>query len=364
LVVRHKAEEAEGIKDLAGIEYATNLKKLFLYDNPIRDLSPLHKLKNLKGMDISGKYIVDISPLASLKNLEWLGLGDTQVTDISPLTALNNLECLSLSSNRIRDISPLSKLTKLKDLAFSYNQVRDISALSALKRLESLRVHHNHISDISALSGLSSLRELDLSNNQIRDISPLVHLTSLEYLKIYNNPLNKEAYRVYFPRILKDNPHLRVMADRNVKPQISKIHLMLYLGTLSLLALFGLLVIFFGRKTMVFVERTDIARSVKNNNSTNQRRRISTLALESLGFAVSALILVGLCGGFSLSLQAFYVTLFAFGSSIAAMIMAVISLFRIKKSHGVLIGNKQACCGALLSVVSLWFCIVSLTYLR
>lgn len=379
LVVQHEGEEAAGIDDLAGIEYATNLKKLFLYDNPIRDLSPLTKLKNLEGMQLSGKYIEDISPLAKLKNLEWLDLWETQVTDISPLTELKNLEYLTLSRNKISDISPLSELLNLRHLDISYNQVHDIFAVSALKNLESLAVSHNQISDISALSGLSSLRMLHLSSNQIRDISPLVRLTNLEALNIEDNPLNEEAYKVHFPKMLKLNPDLYVTADRDLKPGITKAHLTFYLTTSSLLVLVGLLVMLLSRKTMPRVERTDIARNVNNNNSTNQRKRISTLALGSLGFSIPAHVLVGICifivwavdvypvgqmGGFSLTVQAFWVAVFAFGSSVAGLIMGVLSVFEINRSQSVLIGKKQACCGVLLSLVALAFCIISFGYLR
>jgi hypothetical protein len=378
LVVRHEGKEATGIDDLSGIEYATNLKKLFLYDNPIRDLSPLSKLKNLEGMQLSGKYIEDVSPLATMTKLEWLVLYATQVSDISPLKKLINLEDLSLSSNKISDVSPLSELVKIPSLTFNYNQVHDISALSALKNLESLTIHHNHISDISALSGLSSLRDLDISYNQISDISPLVHIKNLERLKINDNPLSKEAYRVHFPKMLKHNPDLDVMADRIIKARISKTHLKFYLGTSITLALFGLLVILFSKKT-VFVKLNSISGDLEIKDDTNLLRRISVSALESLAFAVSALILVGICifiryaldvfpvgqmGGMSLFVQANLIFLSALGSCIAALVMGMSSLSEIKRSNGLLIGNKQAYCGVLLSLMALVFCIISFVYLR
>ncbi len=381
LIVRHEGEEATGIDDLAGIEYAANLKKLFLYDNPIRDLSPLSRLKNLEGMQLSGKYVEDISPLAALKNLEWLDLWETQVTDISPLKELKNLDHLSLSKNKISDISPLSELVNLRGLTLSSNQISDISSLSALKKLESLTVNDNQISDISALSGLSSLRRLVISGNQISDISPLMHLTNLETLKIYDNPLNEEAYKVHFPKILENKPDMYVMADRNLKPRISKTQLKFYLGPLGMLSLFGLLVMCWGRKTIAYVERGDIEDNAKSTSNTNllPRKHFSMLALESLGFAVSALILVGICvfivfaldafpvgqaGGMSLFVQANIILLSAFGSCVAAFILGLSSLFEIKRSNSLLIGSKQAYCGVLLSLMALAFYIISSTYLR
>ena len=115
-------DEVAGVNDLTGIEYATSLEGLLIYDNPIRDLSPLSNLKMLKGIQISGEYIEDISPLAALTNLECLSLSDAPITDISPLAGLKNLEDLNLTKNRISDISPLSKLVNLKRLTIIYNQ--------------------------------------------------------------------------------------------------------------------------------------------------------------------------------------------------------------------------------------------------
>lgn len=381
LVVQHEGEEATGIDDLSGIEYAINLKKLFLYDNPIRDLSPLSKLKNLEGMQLDGKYIEDISPLAALTSLEWLDLSDAPITDISPLAGLKNLEDLNLTKNRISDISPLSKLVNLKRLTIIYNQISDISAMSTLTNLESLTVHTNQISDISTLSSLSSLEDIDLSWNQISDVSPLVHLTNLTHLQIFGNPLNEEAYDIHFPKMLKDNPNLFVATGRNLHPSIPKTQLKFYLGPLSMLSLFGLLVMYWGRKTIAYVERCDIEDNAESTSNTNllPRKRFSMLALESLGFAVSALILVGICvfivfaldafpvgqaGGMSLVVQASLISLFAFGSCVAALIMGLFSLYKIIISKGRLIGGMQACCGLLLSLVALVFGIVSSTYLR
>ncbi|MGB2807635.1 MAG: leucine-rich repeat domain-containing protein [Sedimentisphaerales bacterium] len=367
-------DEVAGVNDLTGIEYATSLKALHIYDNPIRDLSPLSNLKMLKGIQLSGKYIEDISPLATLTNLEWLYLSEAPITDISPLAGLQKLESLSLTKNRISDISPLSKLINLKKLTIIYNQIYDISAMSTLTNLESLTVHTNHISDISALSGLSSLRRLDLSWNQISDVSPLVHLTNLTFLTIYGNPLNEEACDIHFPKMMADNPNLGLMTGRNLHTSTPKPQFKFYLGTLFTLALFGLLVIVFSKKTVI-VKCNNISGNLEIKDDTNLVRRISTSALESLGFAVSSIILVGICifiryavdvfpvgqsqmGGMSLLAMSYFVFLSALGSCIAALVIGMYSLFEIKRSNGLLIGNKQAYCGVLLSLIALVFCFI------
>ena len=198
------------IRDLTGIEFATNLTKLELGDNRISDVSPLKKLTNLTKLrlganhkisdvsplegltnltflDIDSNQISDVSPLKKLTNLTWLDLDDNGIVDISPLEELTNLAYLDLDGNRISDISPLEGLTNLKFLDLDENNLSNLSPLSALINLTVLDIEGNGLSDVSALSTLTNLTELDLHNNQIIDVSPLKNMTKLRILDISEN---------------------------------------------------------------------------------------------------------------------------------------------------------------------------------
>ena len=94
------------IKNLTGLEYATQLEVLDLRDNAVTDVSSLAKLKNLRRLKLSGNAIVDVSPLAGLENLRWLDLKNNAIIDISPLTTLKNTS-LSLNDNPITVNFPL-----------------------------------------------------------------------------------------------------------------------------------------------------------------------------------------------------------------------------------------------------------------
>lgn len=161
---------AEGITDLTGLEYATNLQTLILSNN---------------------KNISDISVLAGLGNLETLMVNQNQIDDVSALSGLNNLRHLDIHHNRITDIS----------------------VLSALHDLQRLSLHENPISDISVLAGLSRLRELRLLDTQVSDISALANLTSLEQLDLRGNLLNEEGCDVYIPQIIANNPGIVLLHD-------------------------------------------------------------------------------------------------------------------------------------------------------
>ncbi|UCG60124.1 MAG: leucine-rich repeat domain-containing protein [Phycisphaerales bacterium] len=136
--------------------------------------------------------IRDLTGLEHAKNLQTLNLLYHLISDLSPLSALTNLQTLVLQENEaITDISPLSSLTSLKTLDLETNQVTDISALSGLTNLQTLNLHKNNVRDISALSGLTSLGFLDLRIN----------------------PLNREAYDVYIPLIITNNPGITLLRD-------------------------------------------------------------------------------------------------------------------------------------------------------
>ena len=150
--------DVEGISNISGLEYCTNLTHLDLGLNQISDISPLANLTNLTHVCF---------------------LINRRISDISALANLTNLTSLWISGNKINDISPLANLTKLTDLQISDNQINDISPLAGLTKLTRLEIRTNQISDISPLDNLTELNYLDLSNNQIDDISSLVENSGL-----------------------------------------------------------------------------------------------------------------------------------------------------------------------------------------
>ena len=189
-----------GIRDLTGLEFATNLEYLnfgvplgvvisnsnaaAVNSNEISNLSPLSGLPNLTLLYLSGNAISDISSLSGLPNLEILWLDGNAISDISPLSGLTNLVELNLSGNALSnsDSSALFGLTNLIQLDLRDNLLTDISWLSGLTGLTELDLSNNSISDISPLSGLTGLTSLSLSGNSISDISPLSGLTNLTWL--------------------------------------------------------------------------------------------------------------------------------------------------------------------------------------
>ena len=178
------------ISDISAVAGLTNLERLFLHRNTITDISPLSSLTNLIALELHDNTIVDISPLSSLTNLEQLSLSRNTISDIFPLITLTNLTWLWIEKNTISDISPLSSLTNLTVVDLENNNITDISPLSTLTNLTALWIYNNNISDIFPLITLANLERLHLGNNAISDISPLSSLTNLTYLNLGNNAIS------------------------------------------------------------------------------------------------------------------------------------------------------------------------------
>ena len=196
ITVQHTAElrvlnaQNQGIKDISGLEYATNLTELRLGENPIADISPLMHLTQLTFLRLNDIWgIEDISPLAHLTQLELLDLDRNLIADIGPLAGLTTLESLDLRYNQIEDILPLAALTQLSILSMNNNKIVDISPLANLTQLTLLWLGNNKIVDISPLAGLTALESLDFRYNQIEDILPLAALTQLSILSMNNNKI-------------------------------------------------------------------------------------------------------------------------------------------------------------------------------
>ena len=120
------------IRDLTGLEYATELKELLLLNNQISNITPLAGLTRLTVLDLWNNDVSDITPLAPLTQLEQLNLGENQISDITTLTKLTQLTHLLLNNNQISDTTALAELVNLKALYLTGNPILDKAPLQIL----------------------------------------------------------------------------------------------------------------------------------------------------------------------------------------------------------------------------------------
>ena len=171
-----------GIRDLTGLQFATNLDELILEDNEISNLSPIAGLIKLNRLNLNGNSISDLSPVKDLKNLTFLRLwGDRQLlSDLSPVAGLINLRYLRVTFNSVSNLSPVTGLINLRYLGVTDGNVSDLSPIAGLINLEEVDFGNNIVSDLSPLAGLINLRRIITWGHSISDLSPLAGLTKLE----------------------------------------------------------------------------------------------------------------------------------------------------------------------------------------
>jgi formylglycine-generating enzyme required for sulfatase activity len=164
----------EGITSLEGIQYLTNLQKLYFWASQVSDLTPLQTLTNLQRLSFRNSQVSDLTPLQNLTNLQELSFGGNQVSDLTPLQNLTNLVHLDFYDNQVSNLTPLQNLTNLQELYFGINQVSDITPLQNLTNLTSLYFQNNQVSDIVPLvnnAGIGTDDSLEMRYNNL-DLTP------------------------------------------------------------------------------------------------------------------------------------------------------------------------------------------------
>ena len=114
--LRAKIVETLGIPPGETLTVADMLKlrRLTANDADIRDVTGLQFASNLTFLSLANNAILDTAPLAGLPRLMTLVLDDNRISDVVPLARLSQLTTLSLRNNWISDVSPLVGLTQLK----------------------------------------------------------------------------------------------------------------------------------------------------------------------------------------------------------------------------------------------------------
>ena len=178
------------ISDLTGLEHATQLDWVSLWENQIRDITPLANLTQLTEIGLSDNQVTDITPLENLTQLDGLWLWGNEISDITPLADLTQLRWLDLSGNQVTNITPLKNLTRLEGLWLWDSEISDITPLAGLTRLSHLGLGDNQIDDMSVVAGFPRLEELYIDQNNISDLTPVADLTRLQILVAWRNEIS------------------------------------------------------------------------------------------------------------------------------------------------------------------------------
>lgn len=173
------------------------------------DPTPMDML-GLTSLTVGSEQIGSVVGLEYATNLTTLELPVNWITDISPLASLANLNRLVLNNNGISDLTPLAGLTQLEHIDMHDNCIGDLTPLAGLSQLRKLVLRRNRLRDLTPLAGLPEIEALHFEANDISDISPLAALTNLTLVDLCDNPLNNDAYSVYIPQIIANNPDVEL----------------------------------------------------------------------------------------------------------------------------------------------------------
>ncbi|MGL5712551.1 MAG: leucine-rich repeat domain-containing protein [Paraclostridium sp.] len=99
------------IRDIRGIEFATNATYVNLTRNNIYDASYLSKLINLVDLELNENKIEDISFLKKLKKLKTVGLESNNISQIPNLDESEELTLINLNNNKLMDLSQFNTST-------------------------------------------------------------------------------------------------------------------------------------------------------------------------------------------------------------------------------------------------------------
>ena len=181
-------------------------------------------MATLTHLEASEAGVRDLTGLEHATNLKVLGLWRNSVSDLSPLAGLTNLTGLYLGINSASDLSPLVELTNLESLFLDANGISDLSALAGLTQLTRLALNNNSISDLSPLAGLTNLRWMRLASNNISDLSPLIANTGLgegDEVYVQGNPLSYQSIHTHIPTL--QSRGVEVQFDNQAHPALLKI---------------------------------------------------------------------------------------------------------------------------------------------
>ncbi|MGE6619144.1 leucine-rich repeat domain-containing protein, partial [Bacillus mycoides] len=177
----------EGINEIAGLEYMTNLEKLTLRESNVTDISVISGLRHLKYLNLSSNPIESIQPVSKLENLDMLFLRDNKIADLTPLSQMKKIKILDLIGNNIKDLTPLFTVLSLEEVYLANNQISNLSGIEKLKNVNLLWIGNNKISDVEPISKMSNLIELEIADSEIKDISSLSKLVKIQVLNLEEN---------------------------------------------------------------------------------------------------------------------------------------------------------------------------------
>lgn len=154
--------------------YISNSLKLSLARQFNVHISQITKdfIKTLTEIDLSGNNIKDIRGIEFATNATYINLNKNNIHDASYLSKLNNLEELELNENKIEDISFIKNLKKLKRVGLESNNINSIPVLNN-SQLRTINLDNNRISNLCEFNKSNFKNTTVLATDQCIILDPI-----------------------------------------------------------------------------------------------------------------------------------------------------------------------------------------------
>ena len=162
---RITAEDLKSLTELDASQSASSKRP------PVRNLQGLEMATNLLSLNLNGNGLTSLDLPSGLVNLKTLNLSRNSLRDLTLPTDLARLKTFYLTWNDLSDLTLPKGMTHLKTLSIRDNRLRKLTLPADLTSLSTLNLVDNNLISLTLPEGMHQLRRLNLNGNPINQLA-------------------------------------------------------------------------------------------------------------------------------------------------------------------------------------------------
>ena len=162
---RLTAEDLKGLIELDASQLTSSKRP------PVRNLQGLEMATNLTSLNLNGNGLTSLTLPAGLVNLKTLNLTRNSLRELTLPTDLTRLETLYLTWNDLSELTLPKGMTNLKTLSIRDNPLKKLRLPADLTSLNTLSLMNNNLASLILPGGMPHLRRLYLNGNPINRLA-------------------------------------------------------------------------------------------------------------------------------------------------------------------------------------------------
>ena len=174
---RITAEDLKSLTELNASQSASSRRP------PVRNLQGLEMATNLLSLNLNGNGLTSLTLPAGLVNLKTLNLSRNSLWELTLPTDLARLETLYLTWNDLSELTLPKGMPYLKTLSIRDNRLRKLTLPADLTSLSTLNLADNNLISLTLPEGMPQLRRLYLNGNPINRLA-VPHGMNIDNLRI------------------------------------------------------------------------------------------------------------------------------------------------------------------------------------